>query len=220
MKLTKILKSKRGVAIETSVLFIIVIFSLCSMIAMLSLIQNTQTQIDKTLAQNENELEQITEHFLAHIKNNGVLTSDEFKAYVADFDSEDNELSEKYDYEVYGYSLVVKHSEVPVFFIRAGIITENGNQRFVLTDVKRSPFDDVTNEQQDIVHLVGLYLAGVNSDNIVGILEHDYPDYEYALGNNPCSLLVKSGNDTILYIELDETRNITKLLYSDPQTTD
>ena len=108
MKQNKILKSKRGVAIETAVLFIIIILSLCALITTFPLMQHYQTKIDIILLKQDIELEQITDHFLAFIKNGEELSDDNFKNYVASFDDADNKLSEKYGYYVYGYSLVVK----------------------------------------------------------------------------------------------------------------
>ena len=305
MKQNKILKSKRGVAIETAVLFIIIILALCALITTFPLMQHYQTKIDIILLKQDIELEQITDHFLAFL---GQTDKDKFEEYVPYIDKNGGALNGKYDYDVagntlaiksqggtntllfvraeegadgfvvasskskpseedvelgqitavflaclendrtdfdnylkefyqgedkipefyknykterYGYSLLVKNENDALLFVRTGIITaEDGSQKIVLTDVQNLPSEAFIKEQQNIVDLVDLYRAGVKNENIMEILKSACPDYGYEPGNAPYSLEVKSDGDTILYIELDGTGNITKLLYSDTQATD
>ena len=59
MNLQKILKSRRGVALENALLFMLVIFSLCALLTSLTLIGHFQTRINKLTLENEVDLEQI-----------------------------------------------------------------------------------------------------------------------------------------------------------------
>ena len=67
MKATNILKSKRGVAIENAILFILVVFSLCSLLTMIALIANYQFKIDNIVLQQDVDLDQIGEDFVARV---------------------------------------------------------------------------------------------------------------------------------------------------------
>ncbi len=69
MNLKKILKSRRGVALENALLFMLVIFSLCALLTSLTLIGHFQTRINKLTLENEVDLEQIGEDFLYHVEN-------------------------------------------------------------------------------------------------------------------------------------------------------
>ena len=64
--LNKLLKSKRGIALENAILFMLVIFSLCALLTSLTLIGHFQTRINKLTLENEVDLEQIGEDFLAN----------------------------------------------------------------------------------------------------------------------------------------------------------
>ena len=65
MKTTKkILKSKRGIAMESAIIFIITIFSFCSLLTMLSVIGRNQLDIENILFTREVEVDQIGEYFL------------------------------------------------------------------------------------------------------------------------------------------------------------
>ena len=63
--LNKLLKSKRGIALENAILFMLVIFSLCALLTSLTLIGHFQTNINKLTLENEIKLEQIGENFVA-----------------------------------------------------------------------------------------------------------------------------------------------------------
>ena len=47
MKLKQILKSKRGMALENAILFMLIIFSLCALLTSLTLIGHYQVKIEK-----------------------------------------------------------------------------------------------------------------------------------------------------------------------------
>ena len=63
-KAKKILKNKRGIAMESAVLFIVTIFSFCSLLTMLSVIGRNQLDIENILLTRAVEVDQIGEHFL------------------------------------------------------------------------------------------------------------------------------------------------------------
>ncbi|MBQ4273494.1 MAG: hypothetical protein IJB94_00795 [Clostridia bacterium] len=69
MKLKQLLKSKSGVALENTLLFMLVIFSLCALLTSLTLTGFFQTRINKITLLNEVELEQIGEDYLSHVKS-------------------------------------------------------------------------------------------------------------------------------------------------------
>ena len=83
MNLKKILKSRRGVALENALLFMLVIFSLCALLTSLTLIGHFQTRINKLTLENEIALEQIGEDFLFVVASNSEFTETEYKNYVA-----------------------------------------------------------------------------------------------------------------------------------------
>lgn len=63
--LNKLLKNKRGMALENAILFMLIIFSLCALLTSLTLIGHFQTNINKLTLENEIKLEQIGENFVA-----------------------------------------------------------------------------------------------------------------------------------------------------------
>ena len=68
MKLKQIFKSKRGVAIENAILFMIVIFFLCALITSLTLLGFHEVRLEKALLLRDVEIDQIGEDFLASIE--------------------------------------------------------------------------------------------------------------------------------------------------------
>ena len=68
MKLKQILKSKRGMALENAILFMLIIFSLCALLTSLTLIGHYQVKIEKMTLQQDIEIEQIGEDYLASVK--------------------------------------------------------------------------------------------------------------------------------------------------------
>lgn len=103
--LKKIFKSKRGIAIETAILFMIVIFFFCALITSLTLFGFSEIKLEKELLQRDVEIDQIGEHFLASVQ-----TGVEFEL--------DNE---KYAYDINGNVLTVryKNSEAVVLYVEA-----------------------------------------------------------------------------------------------------
>lgn len=68
MKLNQILKSKRGMALENAILFMLIIFTLCALLTSLTLLGHYQVKIEKKALQQDIEIEQIGEHYLASVK--------------------------------------------------------------------------------------------------------------------------------------------------------
>ena len=67
MKRTKIFKCKRGVALENAVLFMLLIFLLCTLLASMSLFGHRQANIEKKNLLRDVEIEQIGEDYLASL---------------------------------------------------------------------------------------------------------------------------------------------------------
>lgn len=65
-RVKKILGSKRGIAMESALIFIITIFSFCSLLTMLSVIGRNQLDIENILLTREVEVDQIGEDFLGN----------------------------------------------------------------------------------------------------------------------------------------------------------
>lgn len=91
MRLKRILTDKSGIAVENAVLFMLLIFMLCTLLASLTLTGHYQTIIEKNDFLRNNELDQIGEDFLAGIKTEEALTNN----------------YEEYEYEISGNSLTV-----------------------------------------------------------------------------------------------------------------
>lgn len=118
MILKQILKSKRGIALENAILFMLIIFSLCALLTSLSLIGHYQLKIEETILQNDVEIDQIGEDYLASLK-----TGEEKFA----------ESYENYAYEVEGTALTVWHKNdrerSTVLYVEAEV---NGEQVDIL----------------------------------------------------------------------------------------
>lgn len=91
MKFGKTLKNKRGIALENAILFMLVIFMLCTLLISMALVGNYQVQGEKKIFLAEVEIDQIGEDYLASVKAGDVF----------------DETYEKYAYEVEGNALCV-----------------------------------------------------------------------------------------------------------------
>ena len=69
MSLKKIFKSKKGIAIETAILALVVIFSLCFLVTSLTLVGHYQVQIESSFILKDVELDQIGEDFINDREN-------------------------------------------------------------------------------------------------------------------------------------------------------
>ena len=65
MKPRRILKNKKGIALENAILFMVIVFSFCALLTSLTLFGHYQTKLDKITLTNKVALEQIGEDFLA-----------------------------------------------------------------------------------------------------------------------------------------------------------
>ena len=68
MKLRPLLKSKKGIAIESAVLFMMIIFTFCSLLASLALAGHYQVELDSLKASNYAQTQQIGEEFVAYLQ--------------------------------------------------------------------------------------------------------------------------------------------------------
>lgn len=75
MKLTRIFKSRRGAAMETAIVFLLSIFSLCALVTVLALTGNAQMRLENTLLTTKVEVEQIGEEYLVALGNGDQLSS-------------------------------------------------------------------------------------------------------------------------------------------------
>lgn len=87
----KIFKSKRGIALENAIIFMVMIFSLCTLLTSLALIGHHQVKIENKALLRDAEIRQIGEDYLASV---GAQT---------DFTN----TYENYAYEVSGNALTV-----------------------------------------------------------------------------------------------------------------
>lgn len=76
MKLTRIFKSRRGAAMETAIVFLLSIFSLCALVTVLALTGNAQMRLENTLLTTKVEVEQIGEEYLVALGKDEQLSSD------------------------------------------------------------------------------------------------------------------------------------------------
>ena len=61
----RLLKDKKGMAIESAIIFMIIIFSFCALLSSLTLWGHYQTKLDNTVLLNKVTVEQIGEDFLS-----------------------------------------------------------------------------------------------------------------------------------------------------------
>lgn len=94
MKLKQILNSKKGMALENAILFMVIIFSLCALLSSLTLIGHYQVKIEKMTLLNKVDVEQIGENYLAYLQN-----EDTEKVFSIE--------NEKYAHEISGNALRV-----------------------------------------------------------------------------------------------------------------
>ena len=81
MKLRPLLKSKKGISLESAVLFMTVIFTFCFLLASLALYGHYQVKIDGLMVKHNANKEQIGEEFVAylHVQENA---PESFAAYL------------------------------------------------------------------------------------------------------------------------------------------
>lgn len=115
MKLTRILKSRRGAAVETAIVFLISIFAICALLTVIALTGNAQMQLENTLLTTKAEVEQIGEDYIAALKAG--KTGDVQPEYKVG----------KYSAQVSGSVLTVKNSKGTVVLYVDATKVENNN---------------------------------------------------------------------------------------------
>jgi len=94
----KILKSKKGIAIENALLFMMVIFSLCFLVSSFALIGHYQGEIENIKIAQRAELDQIGEYYIAsenYTDFNTKINSEDYSGYICEVDDENNTLTVK-----------------------------------------------------------------------------------------------------------------------------
>ena len=90
MRLKQILKNKRGVAIENAILFMIVVFFLCTLITSVTLIGHYQVKIENLSLIQDVNVEQVGEDFIAGENLDQKYNKEIGKSYYADVEVENN----------------------------------------------------------------------------------------------------------------------------------
>ncbi len=110
MKLKQILKSKKGIALENAILFMVIIFSLCALLTSLTLLGHYQVKIEKMTLLNKVDVEQIGEDYLAYLQS-----EDTEKVFYVE--------NEKYAHEISGNALRVwlknDNKETTILYVEA-----------------------------------------------------------------------------------------------------
>lgn len=70
MKFLKVFKDRRGVAMETSIVFLLSVFSLCALLTVLALTGSAQMNIENSMISTRAAVEQIGENYLHFLKTN------------------------------------------------------------------------------------------------------------------------------------------------------
>lgn len=112
MKLNQILKSKRGIALEDAILFMLIIFTLCALLVSLTSLGYHQVRIEKMALHQDIEIDQIGEDYLASVKAKTIFE----QTYT------------NYAYEVSGNALTVWHktdeNKRAVLYVEAELTAE------------------------------------------------------------------------------------------------
>lgn len=72
----KILKNKKGMALENAILFMLIIFTFCALLTSLTLYGHYHTKLEKVMMTNRVELDQIGENYLDSLINNTEFSTD------------------------------------------------------------------------------------------------------------------------------------------------
>lgn len=89
----KIFKSKKGIAIETAILAIVVIFSLCFLITTSTLVGHYQVKIESAFILRDVELEQIGEDFIYSPES---FNENAYEGFTCELNQEKTQLTAKY----------------------------------------------------------------------------------------------------------------------------
>ena len=78
--------NKKGIALETAIVFLVVIFSFCTLVSTTALVGSKQGKIEKIRIENKAKLDQIGEKFVAGDLQEGIVGDNEF--YVKKIESQ------------------------------------------------------------------------------------------------------------------------------------
>lgn len=172
----KILKSKRGVAIENAILFLLVIFMLCALLASITIIANFQFKIDNMVLKNDVDLDQIGEDFIAYLASDET-DFDTFLTAVAYADETKKEkydrIYNKYDCEIIGSTLTVKSGDTVLMYVRA-----NKDDNGVSVNTWQH---SVPTSEETILDSLGNYFLEYSKTN--GEIFNPDVGYDYSLEN-------------------------------------
>ena len=80
---TPILKSKRGIALESAILFMVMVFSFCFLLTSLALFGHYSVKLQQIKAEIDVEIEQIGEDFVYYLSNTKIENINEQSAEAA-----------------------------------------------------------------------------------------------------------------------------------------
>lgn len=90
MKLPKILKSRRGVALENAILFMILLFSLCALLTTLTVIGHNRLTLENNAQLRNAEIDQIGEDYIYSLKSGDDSLSKYIGKYYYEIIEENN----------------------------------------------------------------------------------------------------------------------------------
>lgn len=197
---TKILKSKRGVAIENAILFLLVIFMLCALLASITIIANFQFKIDNMVLKNDVDLDQIGEDFIAYLAS-GETKFDTFlkDAYADETKKEKYNriyVNGKYGWKIIGNTFTVKTGDTVLLQM---ISEDNGtvSWRYLTADVRE--IDQIGTAFIDYLE------AGKSEETFDGTHEN----YDVAMGDSEgkktLTIKAKDDDEVKLYVEASVT---------------
>lgn len=216
MKTLKILKSKRGVAIENAILFLLVIFMLCALLASITIIANFQFKIDNMVLKNDVDLDQIGEDFIAYLASDKT-DFDTFDAFLEDaYDDETKKekynriygADKKYTYEIIGNMLTVKVKAGDTALLQ--VITEGDG-----VTSWRYPAANV----QEIDQIGRAFLKYLKDGNSGSSFVPSSDNYTWISSENAIEIHDKESSKTLLYVRAernDDQIKVASWRYSDP----
>jgi len=199
MLTNKILKSKRGVAIENAILFIIVIFMLCALLSSITLIAHYQFKIDNTVLANDVDLDQIGEDFIAFLESgetnfDNFLRNNVYKDKETDYE---RIYTKKYAPGITGNLLTVApqgDSDSVLLYMRAQV--EAGKVTAVSRSYSEPGEDDILDT---ILEKALEHYSAEGKNTFAGFVCDGYQIQAY-----PQALVVRdSENDVLLYIRTE-----------------
>ena len=113
MKLRQLLKNKKGVSLESAVLFMMIILTFCFLLSSLAVYGHLQVKISGVEAQHYAQKEQIGEDFVAYLHDG--YAPENFSAYLAEkginYENYACEETKTQDSDITQYTLTVKRGD-------------------------------------------------------------------------------------------------------------